>query len=166
MPEKRRMIIVLPTKECDGCGKCVEACRNALNGKGETGGEAAGIKIIASESVNIPVVCRNCQDAPCVTSCMTGCISKTEDGLVVTDTSRCVGCWICVMNCPFGAIERAEDKHITVKCNGCLEHETAPCVAACELGVLTHMEIRSFTAGIRKQAASRFIQGPVNIVKA
>jgi len=166
LPDKSRKIIVLPTKQGDGCNKCVEAGRKTLNGKGETGGGATGIKIIGSESVSIPVICRNCQDAPCVTACMTGCISKTEDGLVVTDTSRCVGCWMCVMNCPFGAIERAEEKHITVKCNGCPEHETAPCVAACELGILTHMEIGSFTAGVRKQAASRFILGAGRKVKA
>jgi len=53
------------------------------------------------------------------------------------DYTRCIGCWMCIMNCPFGAIERVEGEHVAVKCEGCLDRDFPPCAAACERGFWT-----------------------------
>lgn len=147
----------LGTGPCDGCGRCIEACLKASPMKGAR--KIAGIKLLGNGSTYVPVTCRNCEDAPCVTACMSGCRHRNGKGWVITDYSRCVGCWMCIMNCPFGAIEREESEHIALKCEGCLEEETPPCVAACERGILNNRDIRKLSHAIREKAAARFLTG-------
>ena len=145
---------------CDGCGRCVEACLSAgtkKHGKGIK--KIAGIKLLKSDTGFVPVVCRNCEDAPCATACMSGGRHRNGKGWVVTDYTRCIGCWMCIMNCPFGAIERVEDEHIALKCEGCLDKEIPPCVAACERGILGHGNIQDLSSAVRKKAAARFLTG-------
>lgn len=143
---------------CDGCGRCVKACEKVVS-KGLKKGakKAALIKVLKRGRLYFPVMCRNCQDAPCVTACMTGCRRQDKEGLVITDYSRCVGCWMCIMNCPFGAIVRDEEDHIARKCEGCTDRETAPCVAACTMGILSHSDVKQFSAMTRMQSAERFL---------
>lgn len=69
------------------------------------------------------------------------------------------------MSCPFGAIERDVERHIAVKCNSCPDKEIAPCVAACERGVLFQMEMDYFTSQLRKESAARFIKGYTEEIK-
>lgn len=156
---KTKKITIVPGL-CDGCGKCVEACKQAVS-KGHKKGikEIARMKILKKDLFYFPLLCRHCEDAPCVTACMSGGIQRNEEGWVVTDYKRCVGCWMCVMNCPFGAIERNEEEHIAIKCEGCLDKETAPCVAACGVGVLGQIDIKEITTFLRKKAAARFLTG-------
>jgi len=156
-----RKIIVLPNDACNGCDKCVVACGQALGyGSKDDEDKMAAIKIVNSDADHFfPIVCRNCQEAPCVTACMSGCIQPDEDGHVITDYNRCVGCWMCVMSCPFGAIETDKKKHVTVKCNSCLDKAVAPCVAACDRNVLIQINIDEYTTELRKKSALRFISG-------
>lgn len=142
---------------CDGCGKCIEACLQA-NSKTHGSGKSA-IKLFRNGSGIVPVFCRNCEDAPCVTACMSGCRRRNGSGWVITDYRRCVGCWMCVMNCPFGAIEKDESSHVAFKCEGCLDEETQPCVAACVRGLLVRNDILAFSRDARKRAAARFLTG-------
>ncbi len=147
------------TGPCDGCGKCIKACLKARPKHGRHFKGIAGIKLLKSDDTYIPVICRNCEDAPCVTACMSGCRHRNGKGWVITDYSRCVGCWMCIMNCPFGAIEREESMHVALKCEGCLEEETPPCVAACERGILNNRDIRNISYATRERAAARFLTG-------
>lgn len=161
-----RKIIVLPNHACDGCDKCVEACSLTLGyGSKDSDNYKAAIKIVNHDSDYFPIICRNCQEAPCVTACMSGCIQPDDDGHVITDYSRCVGCWMCVMSCPFGAIETDQQKHKTVKCDSCLGKNVAPCVAACPKDVLIQINIDEFTTQLRKSAARRFISGDREVIK-
>lgn len=145
---------------CDGCGRCVEACLKVnVKKQVKSGKEIAGIKILKNGSTYIPVICRNCEDAPCVTACMSGCRQRNGKGWIITDYKRCVGCWMCIMNCPFGAIEREEGRHIALKCEGCLDKDIPPCVAACERGILGHRDVQDISRVIRKKAAERFLTG-------
>ena len=50
------------------------------------------------------VNCHHCEDAPCLGICQMAAISKLN-GRTVVDAARCVGCRLCLMACPFGAIE-------------------------------------------------------------
>ncbi len=80
--------------------------------------------------------CNHCSDPACVKACPTGAHHKrTEDGLVVINTDKCIGCGNCAKACPYGAPELDEKAHKMTKCDACLnrlEQGLQPiCVEAC-----------------------------------
>jgi len=84
-------------------------------------------------AVSFAVQCRHCEDAPCVDACMSGAMSVNEtDGAVLHDADKCVGCWMCVMVCPYGAIRRdMTGRKIASKCDLCKGEDMPVCVANC-----------------------------------
>jgi len=77
--------------------------------------------------------CRHCEDAPCLDACMTGAMRRDpKTGAVICDEERCVGCWMCIMVCPFGVIARnTEGKKVASKCDLCNGETTPVCVLHC-----------------------------------
>ena len=53
--------------------------------------------------ITFAVSCRHCEDPLCVKSCISGALSK-KDGVVTIDKEKCVGCFTCVLVCPYGAV--------------------------------------------------------------
>ena len=49
------------------------------------------------------LMCNHCQNPPCVRVCPTQATFKREDGIVMMDMHRCIGCRFCMAACPFGA---------------------------------------------------------------
>jgi phenylacetyl-CoA:acceptor oxidoreductase subunit 1 len=47
------------------------------------------------------VRCNQCKNAPCVEACPTGATRQREDGIIVVDQDKCVGCRYCVIACPY-----------------------------------------------------------------
>lgn len=83
--------------------------------------------------------CQHCDDPPCVEACMASCISKDKKtGKVDIDIERCVGCWMCIMVCPFASITRqyTEDNK-AVKCDLCPGRDVPACVEACPTRALS-----------------------------
>ncbi|MCL6638598.1 MAG: 4Fe-4S dicluster domain-containing protein [Firmicutes bacterium] len=122
---------------CCGCRTCANAC--ALVHRGETNPRLGAIRIRQNlvERYEFQELCRHCADAPCVDACMTGCLSKDErTGLVVQDRERCVGCWMCLMVCPYGAIGRDVGREVAIKCDRCAGRDKPACVTVCPTGAL------------------------------
>lgn len=80
-------------------------------------------------------VCKHCARAGCLEACPTGAIIRTEFGSVYVQPDVCNGCGYCVVNCPFGVIDRSEEDGRAWKCTLCydrlkLDMEPA-CAKAC-----------------------------------
>lgn len=89
----------------------------------------------------LSVQCKHCEEAPCVQACMTGAMKKLPDGEVLCDTDRCVGCWMCIMVCPFGAIDRnIADEAVSNKCDLCKDRDIPACVENCPNRALIFQE--------------------------
>ena len=50
-----------------------------------------------------PRLCMQCEDSPCTAVCPVGATYHTEDGIILVDPRRCIGCGYCVVACPYGA---------------------------------------------------------------
>ena len=130
--------------KCVGCKSCELACavehsqtKNIFTALRE---KALPKKRVRAENVSSKIIslhCQHCEDAPCIKACMSGALSKDEKtGATLHDKDKCVGCWMCVMTCPFGAIVRDVENHIAVKCDLCPDREDFACVVACPTGAL------------------------------
>jgi molybdopterin-containing oxidoreductase family iron-sulfur binding subunit len=54
------------------------------------------------EDLEIPVLCNHCNNPPCTKVCPTNATWKREDGIVMMDYHRCIGCRYCMAACPYG----------------------------------------------------------------
>jgi len=97
--------MVIDLKRCIGCYGCMLACKQEhflppgiFWGRlviGETG------KYPAVTKQMYPVLCNHCEEAACVKVCPTGATTRREDGIVIIDYDKCVGCRYCVIACPY-----------------------------------------------------------------
>ena len=89
------------------------------------------IQIEEKGDVSFAVSCRHCWEPLCVKSCITGALSVRE-GVVRIDRDRCVGCYTCVLICPYGALMPSEQGAVR-KCELCIENEggVPRCVQGC-----------------------------------
>jgi len=83
-------------------------------------------------------VCKHCENAGCLESCPTGSIVRTEFGGVYVQPDICNGCGYCVVNCPFGVIDRRPTDGRAHKCTFCYDRQkdgdTPACAKACPTG--------------------------------
>lgn len=90
---------------CIGCGACVMACKME-NG---TGRDTYWCNVLTKETGKYPnakmsvmsLSCMHCQNAPCVTACPTCASHYDGSGNVQVDSSKCIGCRVCMAACPY-----------------------------------------------------------------
>ncbi|MDR1000188.1 MAG: 4Fe-4S binding protein [Clostridiales bacterium] len=69
--------------------------------------------------VHFAVSCRHCVEPYCVKGCITGALS-IKDGVIQIDQEKCIGCYTCVLSCPYGCVAPADDGKVMQKCELCL----------------------------------------------
>lgn len=101
----RRWIMVIDLAKCDGCGKCMEGCAKMHfipPGK-------QWIKMLLMPGDGraapyfFPQPCYQCDNPPCTKVCPVDATFKRDDGVVLVDNNRCIGCRFCMAACPYGA---------------------------------------------------------------
>jgi carbon-monoxide dehydrogenase iron sulfur subunit len=124
-------------KWCLGCHLCEYNCAFANSGKTNMALALKNItirpriKVDGKDKITFAVSCRHCDDPICVKSCIAGAIS-INDGIVVIDQNKCVGCYTCMLVCPYGALSMG-DQGAMQKCELCTKNlfgEPA-CVKGC-----------------------------------
>ncbi len=101
---------------------------------------AARVRVEEDGVGSFASLCHHCREPICVYSCISGALRRDPvTGVVTVDEDRCVGCWTCVMVCPFGAIMRDVVNGKAVKCDLCGGREPA-CVANCPNQALALVE--------------------------
>lgn len=123
---------------CLGCHLCEYYCAYANSGVPDMVKALKDrklqprIKVEEKGSISFAVNCRHCTEPLCVKSCIAGALSQV-DGLIVIDKDKCVGCFSCIMSCPFGALMPNEEEGIMQKCELCTTnaHGKPVCVQGC-----------------------------------
>ena len=103
-------------------------------------------------------VCKHCARAGCLESCPTGAIIRTEFGAVYVQPDICNGCGYCIVNCPFGVIDRREEDGRAWKCTLCydrLREDMMPaCAKACPTESIQFGDLEDL-AGTGRTSASK-----------
>lgn len=90
------------------------------------------------------VQCRHCAEPYCVYACLTGALHKDPStGIVTVDEEKCIGCWSCILVCPFGAIRQDRHRGKIAKCDLCQGGDFPACVANCPNEALVYAEIKN-----------------------
>jgi carbon-monoxide dehydrogenase iron sulfur subunit len=93
--------------------------------------------------VSFSVRCQQCDEAPCIQACITGALARDPVSLLVkVDEERCIGCWTCLLVCPFGAIRQDTEQKKVLKCDLCQGEEIPVCVANCPNEALVYVELQ------------------------
>ena len=97
--------MIVDLKRCIGCNACTVTCKQ----KNTTRPGVFWSKVNVSEEGSyphaykkfLPVLCMHCENPTCVHVCPTGASYKREDGIVLVDKGKCIGCRYCMAACPF-----------------------------------------------------------------
>ena len=99
--------MVIDLERCIGYNACTVACKQ----KNATPPGTFWCKVTTTEEgeypkayrKHMPTLCNHCEKAVCVDVCPTGATYKREDGIVMVDADKCIGCRYCIAACPYEA---------------------------------------------------------------
>jgi carbon-monoxide dehydrogenase iron sulfur subunit len=144
-------ILTIDHERCTGCRICEMFCSFA---KTRTFNPVRSrVFVVKWEEVGImaPVMCQHCQDPPCIPVCPVNAISKNKDtGVVSINFDICIGCRMCIMACPFGALSFDPVEEKIIQCDLCREDKGGPiCAKVCPVGAISL--VRADRMGIVKR---------------
>lgn len=140
---QKKLGLVIDLDICVGCHACAVNCKEwnsgghaaPLTDKNPYGAKPIGVWFNRihtfeasaedgepSRTVHFPKSCLHCENAACVTVCPTGAsFKRDEDGIVLVNESKCIGCKLCSWACPYGAREYDADEGVMKKCTLCID---------------------------------------------
>jgi molybdopterin-containing oxidoreductase family iron-sulfur binding subunit len=193
---KAKLAMVVKLEKCkDGCTDCIDAC-HSIHNVPDFGNPKDEIKWIwtdpyehvfpeqqsefTEESLKekpVLVLCNHCDNPPCTRVCPVKATWKREDGIVMMDFHRCIGCRFCMSACPYGSrsfnwrdpreyIKEANPdfptrtKGVVEKCNFCAERLREglipACVEACEDKALVFGDLEDPNSEVSELISSNY----------
>ena len=144
MGEKQFGMLVDLAK-CIGCNACAVACKQENEvplKKFNTWIESWDVeKEGRIARANVSHLCNHCEDAPCVNVCPTGASYRTEEGVVLVDDGRCIGCKYCMAVCPYQVRWQKDDSGDVHKCTFCYHRTSNGLLPACAAACVTSARV-------------------------
>ena len=156
----------LDASGCTGCKACAMACKdrsslpigvnwrqvNQYSG-GSWVADPQNKDLLIPNNVfvySISTACMHCEKPICMEVCPASAISKREDGVVLIDNKKCIGCRYCEWACPYSAPQFNEEKGYMTKCDFCqdlqAQGQNPACVDACVMRVLEYGDLAELRA--------------------
>src|SRR5262245_2560215 len=126
-------------RKCIGCHACTIACKAShaipiASNRGWVKTVEQGT-FPSTRRLFFPVLCNQCDDAPCARICPTNALYRRSDGIVDLHGDACIGCRACMVACPYDQLFIDPNTHTAEKCNFCanrVENQLLPaCVSVC-----------------------------------
>ncbi len=154
-------IFTFDASACTGCKACQAACKDKNNlpggvlwrrvfeisgGEWQRAGDAWVNNVFA---YNFSMACNHCIHPKCAGVCPTNAYRVRDDGIVILDSSKCIGCGYCNWACPYAVPQYDCAAGFMSKCNFCADRidagESPACVAACPMRVLGFSTDKSYS---------------------
>lgn len=101
--EGKQFVMVIDLSRCKNLKKCQTACNKMhFVNEGQN-----WIKVYSMRDAEHtapywqPTTCMHCDEPPCVKVCPVDATFKRQDGIVLIDNERCIGCRFCMAACPY-----------------------------------------------------------------
>jgi molybdopterin-containing oxidoreductase family iron-sulfur binding subunit len=111
----KRLVMIVDIKRCIGCHTCSIACKSGNNLPNEVWWNRAitfgGVEMDTPygdfpglQKQYLTLACQQCENPACVKACPAEATYKREDGIVIQDYNKCLGCRLCIMACPYDSV--------------------------------------------------------------
>ncbi len=183
----KQLAFSVDMNNCTGCKACQIACKDKNNlpigvrwrrvflyEGGEWINENGQMVASNVYAYSVTAACMHCENPICQKVCPTTAISKSADGIVLIDQSKCIGCRYCEWACPYGAPQFNTSAGVMTKCNMCVDllakGENPACVDACPyralgFGELTELQQKNGTFASPAPLPDPSITGPSVVYK-
>ena len=145
-------------EKCTGCRNCEMACSVFHMQACNPTKSAVRIVKWEREGLNVPIICQQCEDPACANICPVQAISRDADtDAMIVDYDLCVGCRMCIVACPFGAVTFDLDRRQAIKCDLCGGVEPW-CVRFCEPRAQTYEPPLAQSPDKKREACRRLVE--------
>ncbi len=168
--EKKRYAMLIDLRRCIGCQACSLACKAEF--EVPLGCYRTWVKQIEKGRYPhvrrgfLPIVCNHCERPICTTVCpVRATYRRPEDGIVMINPHRCIGCRYCMAACPYNVRYVSPRFNIVEKCDFCyrrIDQGRLPaCVEACPTNAFLFGDLRNPESEITRLIAT----SPVQVMK-
>lgn len=161
--------MVVDLRRCIGCQACAVACKSELDVP--LGVFRNWVKVVQKGRYPkvslsfLPSLCNNCENPICLQNCPTRATYQLENGIVVVDEHRCIGCKYCIASCPYDVRYLNPLKKIVQKCEFCLHRLEAGLEPACVNTCPTRALIFGDLNDPQSEASRALATNPVQVLK-
>lgn len=149
---KKQLGFVVNQDRCLGYQACEIACKQEYNVEIGLRWRKVREVVINNPENNkytfLSIACNHCEKPECLRVCPVGAYSKRKDGIVIHDQTKCIGCKLCMMACPYHSPQFNEAKGTVEKCEMCSKRIDAgmkpACIKACPVEALQVIDINSY----------------------
>ena len=134
----KQLAMLFDLDKCIYCRSCVFACKLENNIPHEW--QRNDVMLVGPDMEKDPVAfamymnCNHCEQPACIASCPVpgkAIHKREEDGLVLIDKEKCIGCWMCVKGCPYGVprpstVKNSKGNLVADKCTFCVHKSERP----------------------------------------
>jgi carbon-monoxide dehydrogenase iron sulfur subunit len=147
-------VLTVDFEKCTGCRLCELVCSVKHEGVSNPSRSRLKVEKWEWEGLYIPMLCQQCEDAPCKSVCPVKAISRDEElGRLTVDYEVCIGCRSCVAVCPFGAMSFDTVGKKVIKCDLC---DGAPtCASFCDVKAIDYVDAQQVNVAKQRDAAKR-----------
>lgn len=134
--------------------------------------------VVAVDGTNVPMQCRQCEDAPCAKVCPTGAARQSAgNGSVTIDGQTCIGCKLCTMVCPFGVVTVVKQPAaagrtnggVAMKCDLCVDWRAqhgktqTACQEACPTKAIRLVDLNQYRLALIRARAAEIAAAHKNV---